>query len=129
MAPGLVDAAVIHSSSSSWEPDNYLLWGGLDDSHYGAAARTHGTPETNPAAWRAVSSRTYADRITAPVLIQHGALDSECDPEWARATHTHLTDSAVSARLEMYEGQGHTFDARFNEVMDDTLRFLQSHLI
>ncbi|MBB3042117.1 alpha/beta hydrolase family protein [Nocardioides soli] len=128
-APGLVDAAVIYASVSSRFLDNLR--------HFTAANRpeavralhaAYGTPERSPDFYRGLSSRTYFDRITEPVLIHHGEADATCPPRWSRTTHALLREAGVASRLVTYPGEDHTFYARFADSMARTTRFLRLHL-
>ncbi|MET0468639.1 MAG: alpha/beta fold hydrolase, partial [Aeromicrobium sp.] len=82
--PGIVKAAVIHSSVSSRFVDNFRRWtepGRPDEA--AALEKRFGTVEESPEFWRGVSPRTYFDRIDASLLMVHGALDDSCPVRWA----------------------------------------------
>jgi dipeptidyl aminopeptidase/acylaminoacyl peptidase len=128
MAPGHVDAGIVYSGVSTLESDNYRQWGRTPSGYGGEFARRHGTPGENPAAWRAMSSRTYVDRITEPVLMIHGTRDERCPPAWARATRTALARADVDVRLNWYRDEYHAFIPRFDQSMADSVAFLQRRL-
>ena len=69
-APGLVDAAVIYASVSSSYLDNLRHFSepNRPEAVQSLFAR-FGTPQEEPGLLRGLSSRTYFDRITEPVLI------------------------------------------------------------
>ena len=123
--PGLVTAAVAYSSVSSIESDNYNQFirpDPEDSSLRDRLARLHGTPEQNPEFWRENSSRPYFDRVTEPVLLVHGRLDTTCPPRWAVATHRALKRADVNSRLEWYPDE-HAFIPHFYASMDSILRY------
>jgi uncharacterized protein len=128
MAPGHVDAGIVYSAQSSLESDNYRQWGSTPSDHGGEFARRHGTPAENPEAWRAMSSRTYVDRITEPVLMIHGTRDEVCPPAWARATRTALDQAGVDVRLNWYRDEYHAFIPQFDQSMADSVAFVQRRL-
>jgi len=127
--PGLVDAAVIYASVSSTYLEN------LD--HFTREGRPEvvealfdrfGTPAESPRFYRELSPRTYFDRITEPVLAHHGTADGTCPPPWARTTQRLMREAGVESRLSWWQGEDHAFYARWQDSMDQTLRFLRSEL-
>ncbi|HEX5017131.1 MAG TPA: prolyl oligopeptidase family serine peptidase [Actinomycetes bacterium] len=123
--PGLTRAAVAYSSVSSMEADNYdqfIRPDPEDSALRDRLARRHGTPEENPGFWRQNSSRPYFDRITEPVLLVHGRLDTTCPPPWAKATQRALVDAGVNSRLVWYRDE-HAFIPHFYESMDRIISF------
>lgn len=128
-APGVVDAAVIYASVSSRFLDN-LQHFTLPNRPEAVAALSDrfGTPQEEPAFYRGLSSRTYFDRITEPVLIHHGAVDGTCPPRWSRTTQRLLERAGVDSSLVEYAGEDHTFYARWQESIIRTVRFLRRQL-
>ena len=97
IAPGMVQAATAWASVSSREDENFdhfILDDGDRDPFVQFVAREYGLPGQPRSAefWRKVSARTYFDRITEPVLLVHGGVDSTCPPAWARASYRALRD-------------------------------------
>jgi dipeptidyl aminopeptidase/acylaminoacyl peptidase len=128
-APGLVDAAVIYASVSSRYLDN--LW------HFSEPNRPEevqslfarfGTPRESPGFYRGLSSRTYFDLITEPVLALHGAVDGTCPPVWSRTTQDLMREDGVRSRLVTYPGEDHTFYARWEDSIRLTVDYLRRHL-
>jgi dipeptidyl aminopeptidase/acylaminoacyl peptidase len=127
--PGLVDAAVVYASVSSRFLDN------LD--HFTRDSRPEvvdgvfeqfGTPQEAPRFYRELSPRTYFDRITEPVLAHHGTADGTCPPPWARTTQRLMKAAGVDSRLRWWDGEDHAFYARWQDSMDETIRFLRRRL-
>ena len=125
--PGLVDAAVAYASVSSLFVENLR--------HFTVPNRPEaaqglydvfGTPQESPDFYRELSSRTYFDRITEPVLLHHGSNDETCPFPWARATQQALTRAGVDSRLEVYPGEMHSFIPQWQLSMDRTIRFLRA---
>ena len=125
--PGLVDAAVIYASVSSRFLDNL--------NHFTRDSRPEvvddffdrfGSPQEPPRFYRELSPRTYYDRITDPVLAHHGTADGTCPPPWARTTQGLMRSDGVDSRLSWWEGEDHAFYARWQDSMDETIRFLRA---
>jgi dipeptidyl aminopeptidase/acylaminoacyl peptidase len=127
--PGLVDAAVVYASVSSRYLDNLR--------HFTAVSRPEavtalydrfGTPDEEPRFYRELSTRTYFDRITEPVLMHHGTDDEQCPFPWARTTNRLLTEAGVDSRLEVYPGEMHSFIPQWQASIEETVRFLKRRL-
>ena len=129
--PGLVDAAVVFAPVSSNTVDNFERWIRNDSDRDGLAQRIirrHGAPEKNPAFWRDVSSRSYFDRITEPILIHHGTSDDSCPIRWTRQTNEELERVGADVTLRVYDGEQHAFGSQWPRAMKDTTRFLRRQL-
>lgn len=125
--PGLVKAGAVWASVSSLESDNWERWYEDNPERRGTNRRidkTYGLPDESPKFWRAASARPYVDRISDPVLVQHGGSDRTCPPRWARATVEALEDADVKVRSNIHPGADHTFEGRtFSTAMERTAVF------
>jgi dipeptidyl aminopeptidase/acylaminoacyl peptidase len=129
--PGLVDAAVVYAPVSSRTADNFNRWIRDDpgrDALSDFILRRYGEPRTNPRFWRAVSPRSYFDRVTEPVLIHHGTADESCPIRWSRATLRAMKAAGVEARMRAYPGEPHAFIAGWPLSMRRTTAFLNRNL-
>jgi dipeptidyl aminopeptidase/acylaminoacyl peptidase len=130
-APGLVDAAVVYAPVSSDAADNFDRWirGNPDNSEIAdEIIEAYGAPEDELEFWRDVSPRTFFDRITEPVLIHHGTADDTCPLEWSHETVAAMVDAGVDAELVEWEGEPHAFEARWQDSIEQTVEFFDSHL-
>ena len=125
--PNLVEAAVVYASVSSLLAENV--------EHFTRRSRPaeandiyaeHGTPQENPEFWAGLSARTYFDRISDPLLMHHGRVDRTCPYRWATATQRALVAVGADSELITYDGEDHTFYARWAESMDRTIAFLRA---
>lgn len=125
--PDLVEAAVVYASVSSLLAENV--------EHFTRRSRPaeaadiyaeYGTPAENPEFWAGLSARTYFDRISDPLLMHHGRVDGTCPYRWATATQRALVAAGAESELLTYDGEDHTFYARWTESMDRTISFLRA---
>jgi dipeptidyl aminopeptidase/acylaminoacyl peptidase len=124
--PGLVDAAVVYASVSSRFLDNlrhFTIPGRPEAAR--ALFDRFGTPQQEPGFYRQLSSRTYFDRITEPVLMHHGTRDESCPFPWARTTARLLKEAGVRTRLDVYPGEMHAFVPRWQDSIERTVRFIR----
>ncbi|MEV7082081.1 alpha/beta fold hydrolase [Streptomyces sp. NPDC093516] len=129
VAPGLFDAAVAYAPVSARPQENIDHFQRPDgDPLVARIEERHGTPEENPAFWRGVSPLTYADRLTEPLLIQHGTADDTCPPAWSREAARVFREAGKDVELRTVAGEGHTFGARWAAEMDVTEAFFARHL-
>ncbi|MDF9716077.1 alpha/beta fold hydrolase [Nocardioides sp. ChNu-99] len=127
--PGLVDAAVVFAPVSSDFVDNYERWAVPERAEVVERLTAGvGTPAENPAFYAGLSARTYADRITEPVLIHHGTADDTCPVVWSEETQAAFTAAGVDSTLLTYPGEGHAFGPQFEVSMERTIAFLGEHL-
>ncbi|GAA4379066.1 alpha/beta fold hydrolase [Nocardioides caricicola] len=126
-APGLVDAAVIYASVSSRYLDNLRHFTEPNRPEAVTALYDRFGRPPQPV-YRQLSSRTYFDRITEPVLIHHGEVDGTCPPVWSRTTQRLLERADVDSTLVEYAGEDHTFYARWQDSIVRTVKFLRAEL-
>ncbi|MFD5160908.1 alpha/beta hydrolase family protein [Streptomyces hawaiiensis] len=129
VAPGLFDAAVAYAPVSARPQENIDHFQRPDgDPLVTEIEDQHGTPEENPAFWRGVSPLTHADRMTEPLLIQHGAADDTCPLRWSREAAAVFEKAGKDVELRTVAGEGHTFGPQWAASMDVTEAFLERHL-
>ncbi|MDF1604865.1 prolyl oligopeptidase family serine peptidase [Nocardioides sp. YIM 152315] len=128
--PDLVDAAVVFAPVSSDYLDNLRRWTIPErpDAAQALYDDLGGSPRANPGAYRALSARTYFDRIEVPVLIHHGTSDDSCPIAWSRESQRLLTRAGVDSTLAVYEGEEHAFGPQFPASMRRTVEFLRARL-
>jgi len=127
--PDLVEAAVVYASVSSSLPENLVHF--TEPNRPEELQRFYarfGRPEENPRFYRELSSRTYFDRISDPLLMHHGTADETCPFRWALATQRHLERAGVDSTLEVYEGEHHSFTPRWQDSIERTVQFLRRRL-
>ncbi|WP_299050383.1 alpha/beta fold hydrolase [uncultured Nocardioides sp.] len=130
IAPDLVDAAVVHASVSSDYVDNLRQF--TEPGRPAEAQELYdelgGPPSEDPEPYRQLSPRTYFDRVSDPVLAIHGEVDDTCPPVWADDTQRALRRAGADAQLETYPGEGHTFYAGWQSMIERTDEFLTNRM-
>jgi dipeptidyl aminopeptidase/acylaminoacyl peptidase len=127
--PDLVEAAVVYASVSSKFVENLEHF--TEPNRPEALQRLYarfGTPQDNPRFYRDLSSRTFFDRISDPLLIHHGTADETCPFRWARTTQRLLERAGADSRLEVYDGEMHSFVPRWQASIERTVQFLRRRL-
>jgi dipeptidyl aminopeptidase/acylaminoacyl peptidase len=89
-----------------------------------------GDPDDDATALRAGSPLGFADRITAPLLVVHGANDARVSPEASDAVVARLRELGRQVEYVVIEGEGHGFADRetFARVQRLAIDWLLTHL-
>jgi dipeptidyl aminopeptidase/acylaminoacyl peptidase len=124
--PGLVKAGIVYAPVSSNAVDNFNRWTRPEGATAAAIIRAHGDPAKNPTFWRNLSAINFFDRITEPILIQHGDADSTCPPVWSTRTLAALKQAGKTASIYRYPGEEHAFAAAWPTSMSRSVAFLKS---
>jgi dipeptidyl aminopeptidase/acylaminoacyl peptidase len=126
--PDLVEAAVIYASVSSRYLDNvrHFTQRSRPEAVRALYAR-FGTPQESPGFYRDLSSRTFFDRISDPLLIHHGTADESCPFPWATTTQRLLRQAGADSRLAVYRGEHHSFVPQWEASIRRTVAFLREH--
>lgn len=126
--PDLVKAAVLFAPVSADMRQNYERWLKDRPEVTRAVAATYGTPEENPAFWDNVSSKTYLDRVAAPVMIHHGDADKDVPVQWSRDLKNNLEAADRTVTYHEYPGEPHEFTAAWPTVMQRSVEFFDAAL-
>jgi dipeptidyl aminopeptidase/acylaminoacyl peptidase len=126
--PGLVKAAVVYAPVSSDAVDNFNRWTRPNSGLATAIIQAYGAPERNPGFWRNLSAVNFFDRVTEPILIQHGTADESCPIAWSRETLAALKKAGKDATMYTYPGEHHAFGPAWPTSMARTVAFLDQRL-
>lgn len=127
--PGLVQAAVIYSSVSSLFVENVEHFTQRNNPQVAREFYdAFGLPELSPQFYAGLSARTYFDRITEPIQLNHGREDGTCPYRWSTATQQALAQAGVDSELIGWPGEDHAFYAKWAESMDRSITFLRERL-
>jgi dipeptidyl aminopeptidase/acylaminoacyl peptidase len=69
----------------------------------------------------------FFDRISEPILIQHGLADRTCPVAWTTKTLAALRKAGRNASLYTYPHEDHAFAAAWPTSMARTVAFLKQH--
>ena len=127
--PGIVRAGVTWASVSSRFIDNYQQWTVPQRPDRAEALRREfGPPTDENTFYTDLSARTFFDRISEPVLIEHGTADSTCPIAWSRSTAQLMQTAGGDVRLQERRGEEHTYSTQWQQAMDETYGFLRQRL-
>lgn len=124
--PGIVRAGVCWASVSSRFIDNYERW--IVPERPGRAEELqarYGPPTDENTFYNDLSARSFFDRVTEPVLLDHGTSDSTCPIGWSRQTARLMQEAGVDVRLLERQGEEHTYTTQWQQAMDETYEFLR----
>jgi dipeptidyl aminopeptidase/acylaminoacyl peptidase len=126
VAPDVATAfvALAPSNSSPWENVQHFAAGTpyLDE-----LTALRGTPQDNPAFWTDVTSTTFAERATSPLLIVQGSADDVVPVAWSASTDDAFTAAGADVELVVVDGGDHLFDPVEDQAWASVLDFLQEH--
>jgi dipeptidyl aminopeptidase/acylaminoacyl peptidase len=126
--PGLVQAAVLFAPVSSDYRNNFEKWTRQRTETAEKIIEAYGTPGDEPDFWKNISSVTFFDNVTAPILIHHGADDNDVPIEWSDQTTEALQSKKKTVTFYTYEGEPHEFINAWPLVMQRTVDFFDSYL-
>ncbi|MDD4628054.1 MAG: alpha/beta fold hydrolase [Candidatus Peribacteraceae bacterium] len=125
--PDLVQALVLYApvNTDAWE--NYWRWHGMRDKD-DRTAEVMRTREENPEPWDRLSSKSFLDRLSAPVLLFQGDRDKDVPKEWSDALAADLRSRGKQVTFVDYAGEGHEFIAQWPDFMKKTTEFFDANL-
>jgi dipeptidyl aminopeptidase/acylaminoacyl peptidase len=126
--PDLVKAVVLYAPVSMDLRDSYFKYMAADAERAARVRERYGAPEDGSPVWDALSPKTYADRIVAPILLFQGTRDTSVPPEWSDATAALLRSKGKSVDYVLYPGEGHEFGPRWPDFMARTTAFFRERL-
>lgn len=86
-------------------------------------------PEEAPDLYQRLSPLPYLDRVEAPVLIHWGTADDVVPLKWPDDLRSGLEAAGKQVRMEVYEGQPHSFTGASNGLyLERTVEFYGQHL-
>lgn len=121
---GFTDAVDLYNNSlTSTDPQVVTMRDQL-------ASMVGGTPQQKPAEYDARSAVNYADKMNAPVLLIHGALDPLIPVAQAQRMYDALKAAGKTAELKIYPKEAHCVNdpAGRNEVWEMMFAWFQKYL-
>jgi len=79
--------------------------------------------------YQRLSPLPYLDYVNAPVLIHYGTADEVVPLKWPDDLRAGLAAAGKAVRMELYEGQPHSFQGAANQrYLEDTAAFFAEHV-
>ena len=126
--PELVKAFVLFAPVSADQKDNYEKWIKNDPERESKNIARFGLPEDNQALWKNASPINFFDRVTSPIIFQHGTADRDVPLEWSERAVKALETKGKTVRLYAYLGEPHEFTDAWPTVMKRTLDFFDKYV-
>lgn len=126
--PDLFDAIVLYAPVSPNYMQNFNRWGITNPERYEPVYAAYGTPDENPEFWANLSAEKFYENVNDPILIHHGTLDDTCDIAWSEKAVAEMKELGKDVELITYR-DGHAFGPYWTESMENTIEFLNQHLI
>lgn len=125
--PDLVDAAVLYAPVHADVWENFNRWRRMRDEG-DRTVEQHGTRETNPEWWDALSPQTYFSRLQTPIILFQGDQDKDVPKEWSDTLRDRVIAAGKSIQYVEYPGAPHEFVRDWPDFMKQTAAFLTAHL-
>ncbi len=126
--PDLVQAYMLYAAVSTDVRESYYRWTKSRPEAVAQIAATHGSPESNPEFWDNMSPINFLDKVTAPIMINHGTNDADVPIEWSQDTYNALLAANKEVVFHQYPGEGHEFGPDWGTVMQRTIDFFNANL-
>jgi dipeptidyl aminopeptidase/acylaminoacyl peptidase len=128
--PSEVDAVVLYAAMNGDMAVNWqhirLNWNTRSQDELAAI---YGTPDENPAGYAAISPINYLDRVSVPVLIQHGTADDQVPYIWSQELDQALEAAGKDVTFNTYEGENHIlYGSAFDRLIASTVAFFDEHV-
>lgn len=110
-APDIAAAfiAVAPSNASAWRNVERFAGG---TPYFDTIVAAHGSPEQSPEFWADVSSSTFIDRATTPLLLIHGTADEVVPYDWSQDLVAAWQDAGKEIELVPVTGGDHLLNDR-----------------
>ncbi|QQS23423.1 alpha/beta fold hydrolase [bacterium] len=124
--PDLVEGFMLYAPVSSDARESYYRWTESRPEAVAQIKQQHGDPQTNPKFWDNMSPVNFFDKVSAPVMINHGVNDADVPLEWSQRTYDALKAKNKEVVFHQYPGEGHEFGPAWPTVMQRTIDFFNS---
>ena len=88
----------------------------------------YGTPEQNPAFWKAVSANSYLADLSGLIQILHGTADEDVPVAFSETLYGQIRAAGQYAELYTYPGDNHNISTSFDTAMAQTIAFYDTYL-
>lgn len=126
--PNLVQAYMLYAPVSTDTRASYYRWTRSRPEAVAQITATHGDPEANPEFWDNMSPINFLERVSAPIMINHGTNDRDVPLAWSQTTYDALRAANKEVVFHQYPGEGHEFGPAWGTVMQRTLEFFNQSL-
>jgi uncharacterized protein len=126
--PDLVDAYIMYAPVSGDQYKNFERYTKERVELANLITNLYGDPETNPEFWYEISPLNFYDRVSKPVLYQHGTADRDVPISWSEESVAKLKELNKNVTYHTYPGEGHELGPAWGVFMERNLKFLKDNL-
>lgn len=126
--PDLVKAFVLLAPINADYKKNFDRWVAPEMSDIAKDTISEfGSYEENPELWESFSAKNYFGNIAAPIMLHQGTDDKDVPLAWSQELSENLKKAGKDITYFEYPGEGHTFYAAQNQVMQRSLEFFDRY--
>lgn len=126
--PDLVKAYMLYAPVSTDVRESYYRWTETRPEAVAQIDANFGSPEKNPEFWDNMSPINFINKVTAPIMINHGVNDADVPLEWSERTYNALKALDKEVIFHTYPNEGHEFGPAWSTVMQRTIDFFNQNL-
>jgi len=126
--PDLVKAYVLLAPINADYKKNFDRWVAPEMSDIAKdTIAKFGSYEENPELWESFSAKNYFENIAAPIMLHQGTQDKDVPLAWSQELYESLKRADKEITYFEYPGEGHTFYAAQDQVMQRSLEFFDRY--
>ena len=126
--PDLVKAFVLLAPINADYKKNFDRWVAPEMSDIAKdTIAEFGTYEENPELWESFSAKNYFANIQTPIMLHQGTEDKDVPLAWSQELNENLKKAGKDITYFEYPGEGHTFYAAQDQVMQRSLEFFDRY--
>lgn len=111
--PGIAGAPRASGSSRRWRQELLSLFG---------------SPESNPAAWNAISPNAFVADISGPLQLHHGTADHSVPLIFSEKLEDQVRAAGREAELYVYDGDDHNLSHNLATALARSVAFFDAHV-
>jgi fermentation-respiration switch protein FrsA (DUF1100 family) len=87
-----------------------------------------GPPESNPAAWNAISPNAFLADLSGPLQLHHGTADRSVPLAFSETLNEEVQDAGRQSELYVYDGDDHNLSRSLATALARSVEFFDAHV-